>query len=289
MKKLVPVLLALTLCLSACAPQSPPEAHTTPPAEEAPTLLSLLRELPEEAMDNTMWNGRKLETFSSQVWLPALRAAADSPLERGMLAEEALWGIEVSIRAFGNSPGGTLHLYAGPEENVVEAFGRDGLPEDIVFLENQALYQLIRTSRDQEGILNDSFYEEYRDLVDGYFDSRLEGLKDQGYVGWELSEFIGAVGSTKEQGKGVVGFQMKAAYYTDPPELALELLREDAWVDSRLYVHNLDEQAYVVTLDGEPLGVAVGDDVADCIADLWGKEIDPAQVKAMVEVHAPQF
>lgn len=114
--------------------------------------------------------------------------------------------------------------YAAPErgleENVVEVSGRDGLPAGTLYLENQKLYQLVRTGRDYEGFINETYYEKYRDIVDNYFDSRLEEVKDAGYVSWELSEFLGVLGTTKQDGKGVVAFQMKAAFSTDPPELA---------------------------------------------------------------------
>lgn len=124
------------------------------------------------------------------------------------------------IPAANYSGRGTLHLSAGLEENVVEVSGRDGLPAGTLYLENQKLYQLVRTGRDYEGFINETYYEKYRDIVDNYFDSRLEEVKDAGYVSWELSEFLGVLGTTKQDGKGVVAFQMKAAFSTDPPELA---------------------------------------------------------------------
>lgn len=167
---------------------------------------------------------------------------------------------------------------------VNEATGRDGLPAGTLYLENQELFQLVRTSSDYEGFINETYYEKYQDIVDGYFDSRLEEVKDAGYVSWELSEFLGVLGTTKQDGKGVVAFQMKAAFSTDPPELAPDRIAGGAYVDSQLRVHGLDWQnVYLVTLDGEPMGIAFGDDIIYFIDEHWGKDVEPAELQAVIE------
>ena len=177
-----------------------------------------------------------------------------------------------------------LYLWAGLEENVVEVFGGSHLPQGRVHLEDETLYQLIRTSCDREGFINETFYEKYRDIVDGYYDSRLEELKESGYVSWELTEFLGVLGTTKQQGEGVVAFRMDAAFRTDPPELALRLLAGGAYVDSQLRAHGLDWQnVYLVTLDDEPVGIAFGDEIIGFIEDHWGEDVDPAELQAVME------
>lgn len=109
-------------------------------------------------------------------------------------------------------------------------------------------------------------------------------MKDAGYVSWELSEFLGVLGTTKQDGKGVVAFRMKAAFSTDPPELAPDRIAGGAYVDSQLRAHGLDWQnVYLVTLDNEPMGIAFGEDIIDFIDDHWGQDVDPAELQAVIE------
>ena len=236
-------------------------------------------------MGEYAWGGQEEQYLYPDDLAELLRTAAASPVERDSPGENILWTLDVPIIPAGNYSGrGTLHLSAGLEENVVEVSGRDGLPAGTLYLENQELYQLVRTSSDYGGFINETYYEKYRDIVDGYFDSRLEEVKDAGYVSWELSEFLGVLGTTKQDGKGVAAFRMKAAFSTDPPELAPDRIAGGAYVDSQLRAHGLDWQnVYPVTLDGEPMGIAFGDDIIDFIDDHWGQDVDPAELRAVVE------
>lgn len=249
------------------------------------SLTALLTGLQKDEVGEYAWGGQEEQYLYPDDLAELLRTAAASPVERDSPGENILWTLDVPIIPAGNYSGrGTLHLSAGLEENVVEVSGRDGLPAGTLYLENQELYQLVRTSSDYGGFINETYYEKYRDIVDGYFDSRLEEVKDAGYVSWELSEFLGVLGTTKQEGKGVVAFRMKAAFSTDPPELASDRIAGGAYVDSQLRVHGLDWQnVYPVTLDGEPMGIAFGDDIIDFIDDHWGQDVDPAELRAVVE------
>lgn len=249
------------------------------------SLTALLTGLQKGEVGEYTWGGQGEQYIYPDDLAELLRTAAASPAERDSLGENILWTLDVPIIPAANYSGrGTLHLSAGLEENVVEVSGRDGLPAGTLYLENQELYQLVRTSQDYEGFINETYYEKYRDIVDGYFDSRLEEVKDAGYVSWELSEFLGVLGTTKQDGKGVVAFRMKAAFSTDPPELAPDRIAGGAYVDSQLRAHGLDWQnVYLVTLDNEPMGIAFGEDIIDFIDEHWGQDVDPAELQAVIE------
>ena len=249
------------------------------------SLTALLTGLQKGEVGEYTWRGLDDQYIYPDDLAELLRTAAASPLKRDSLGENILWSLDVPIIPAANYSGrGILRLSAGLEENVVEATGRDGLPAGTLYLENQELYQLVRTSSDYEGFINETYYEKYQDIVDGYFDSRLEEVKDAGYVSWELSEFLGVLGTTKQDGKGVAAFRMKAAFSTDPPELAPDRIAGGAYVDSQLRVHGLDWQnVYLVTLDDEPVGIAFGDDIIDYITDHWGEEVDPNQLQAVID------
>lgn len=249
------------------------------------TLTALLTGLQKGDVGEYTWGGQEEQYIYPDDLAELLRTAAASPVERDSLGENILWTLDVPIIPAGNYSGrGTLHLSAGLEENMVEVSGRDGLPAGTLYLENQELYQLVRTSSDYGGFINETYYEKYQDIVDGYFDSRLEEVKDAGYVSWELSEFLGVLGTTKQDGKGVVAFRMKAAFSTEPPELAPDRIAGGAYVDSQLRVHGLDWQnVYLVTLDDDPMGIAFGDDIITFIDEHWGTDVDPAELQAVID------
>lgn len=252
------------------------------------TLSALLSGLREDEVGEYPWSGVYEEYLPPADLAKLIRTAAISTLDLPSLPKPVLWTLEVPIVPATNFAGtGTLYLNAGLEENVVEICGGEGLPSGPVYLRSPELYQLVRVSRDYEGFINETYYEKYRDIVDGYFDSRLAEVSDAGYVSWQLSEFLGVLGTTKQDGKGVVAFRMKAAYRTDPPELAPDRIAGGAHVDSQLLVHGLDWQnVYLVTLDNEPVGIAFGDDIIDFIDDHWGQDVDPAELRAVVEASA---
>ena len=284
--------LALLLPLASCRREpwdtpEPPTPSPTIPAESAPaaTLEELLARLTGADIADICWPSGE-EKASPEELAALLNGAAEHVMEHEPLTlngsdTDAVWFLEVWVDGQGSR--GSLNLWAGLEENIVEVFTGDLQPEGRLWVEDEALYQLVRTSMDQERAINETYYEKYRDLVDGYYDTRLEELRDAGYASWELTEFLGVIGTTKEDGKGAVAFRMQAAFRTDPPELAPQRIAGGAYVDSQLRVHGLDWQSvYLVTLDGEPVGIAFGEEIIDFIEDNWGKEVDPEALRAAV-------
>lgn len=271
--------LALLLALTACAPAAPaPSPSETAPA--ADSLLALLSGLTEADIGYVSWYGPN-EPPSAEEMARLLRDAAAHPVEHGDLtlngsATDIVWSMDVYLGPKdqgGYAGDDDLYLFAGLEENVVEIFGGASLPEGRIHLEDEALYQRLRTMCDTEQYINDTWYERYREEVDGYYDARLEELRESGYASWELTEFAGILGTTKENGVGATAFRMAAAFRTDPPDRAPFLLAGGAYVDSQLRVHGLDWQStYLVDLDGEFLGFAHGDGILQALEDLWGTE-----------------
>ena len=272
---------ALLLVLCACGPTAEGPAPTTDTAPAETGLLDLLAGLTEEDIGEVSQYGPN-EPPDSTTLAAMLNEAAAHPIDHADLTlngsgTDVVWSLDCYIAPKGQgvySGEDALHLQAGLDENVVEIFGGENLPEGRVHLEDAALYQLLRTSCDQESFINESYYEKYRDLVDGYYDGRLEEVRDMGYTAWELTEFLGVLGTTKEPGKGAVAFRMGAAFVTDPPELAPHVLAGGAYVDSALRVHGLDWQnVYLVTLDDEPVGLSFGESVIEFIEAHWGEEV----------------
>lgn len=294
-KRTLPLMLsgALLLVLCACGPAAEGPAPTdTAPAETG--LLDLLAGLTEEDIGEVSQYGPN-EPPDRATLAAMLNEGAAHPIDHADLTlngsdTDVVWSLDCYIAPKGQgvySGEDALHLQAGLEENVVEVFGGENLPDGRVHLEDAALYQLLRTSCDQEGFINEYYYEKYRDLVDGYYNGRLEEVRDVGYTAWELTEFLGVLGTTKESGKGAVAFRMGAAFVTDPPELAPHVLAGGAYVDSALRVHGLDWQnVYLVTLDDEPVGLSFGEGVIDFIEANWGAEVRLEDLQAAMNPSA---
>ena len=294
-KRTLPLMLSgallLILCAYGPAAEGPTPTDTTP-AETG--LLDLLAGLTEEDIGEVSQFGPN-EPPDSTTLAAMLNAAAAHPIDHADLTlngsdTDVVWSLDCYIAPKGQgvySGGDALHLQAGLEENGVEIFGGENLPDGKVHLEDAALYQLLRTSCDQEGFINEYYYGKYRDLVDGYYDGRLEEVRDVGYTAWELTEFLGVLGTTKESGKGAVAFRMGAAFVTDPPELAPHVLAGGAYVDSALRVHGLDWQnVYLVTLDDEPVGLSFGESVIEFIEASWGEEVRLEDLQAAMNPSA---
>lgn len=294
-KRTLPLMLsgALLLVLCACGPAAEEPAPTDTATAET-SLLDLLAGLTEEDIGEVSQYGPN-EPPDSTTLAAMLNEAATHPIDHADLTlngsdTDVVWSLDCYIAPKNQgvySGEDALHLQAGLEENVVEIFGGENLPDGKVHLEDAALYQLLRTSCDQEGFINEYYYEKYRDLVDGYYDGRLEEVRDVGYTAWELTEFLGVLGTTKESSKGAVAFRMGAAFVTDPPELAPHVLAGGAYVDSALRVHGLDWQnVYLVTLDDEPVGLSFGESVIEFIEANWGEKVRLEELQAAMNPSA---
>lgn len=291
MKRYIPILLILCL-LAGCAgraghgpaPTETPAAMVAPvPTESSlpePDWEAVLTDLRPEDIRQVSARSEN-EALSLEKTAALLRGAADHAVEHEDLTmngsdTDIVW----SLRVYLNSEDGDereLTLYAGLEENLVElSAGELGR----LHVMDEGLYQLVRTSMDWEGIINDTWYERYKDLVDGYFDARMAGLnefvKEMGgserYASWELTEFIGYAGTSKVEDLGVTLFRMNAAYRTEVPEDAVHMIAGGAYVDSRLRIHmpaGLDgESVYLMDIDGQAVGFVYGEDVLEVIQDV---------------------
>lgn len=263
MKKAMPILLVFLLLAGCKAPavesprptESPaptPTAGLTP--EPEPDWEGILARLePEDIRSiSSYFAGR---TFSAEELAPLVCRAMKCPVEyqeKGT-GDNRVWDMHFTLGTDWQDQ--EVVLYAGLEENIVGL----SLPGKTMWLEDEELYQMVRTSMDREWewVLNDFYYERYKDMVDGFYN---ELLGETGFSSWELVEFLGYCGTSKVENEGITVFRMRAAFRTDPPELAPHRLVGGQYVDSQLRVHGLPwYPVHLVTIDGEAIGLTYDD------------------------------
>lgn len=223
-------------------------------------LLELLAGLEGEDIGSVSWYGPN-DPPEAEKLAALIRAAAAHPVDHPELTvngsdTDVVWSLDCYLAPKdqeGCSGEDALNLWAGLEENVVEVFGGSSLPQGTVHLEDETLYQLIRTSCDTPDDIDREACAACRELTDAYYDARLAQVSEGGFVSWELTRF-------REEGQAPAldakAYAIGAAFRTDPPERAPQLLAGGAYVDSRLRVIGLDWQAtYLVTIGGQPAGV----------------------------------
>ena len=224
-------------------------------------LLERLTNLTAEDIGYVSWYGSN-EPPSAEELAELLRQAAEHPIAHADFtlngsATDVVWTLDCYLAPKDQetySGDDALYLQAGLEENVVEVFGGANLPGGRLHLENEALYQLLRTSLDTPDDIDQESYAACKALTDAYYDARLAQVSaDGGFVGWELTGFREADDETALDARA---YAISAAFYTDPPEGALRLLAGGMYVDSSLRAHGLDwQRVYLVTIGGEPSGV----------------------------------
>ncbi|OUN21105.1 hypothetical protein [Flavonifractor sp. An82] len=223
-------------------------------------LLELLAGLDGKDIGSVSWYGPN-DPPEAEELAALIRAAAAHPADHSDLTlngsdTDIIWTLDCYLAPKNQgaySEDDALHLQVGLEENVVEVFGGSNLPQGRVHLEDEALYQLIRTSCDTSDDIDQEAYAACRELTDAYYDARLAQVGESGFVSWELTCF-------REAGQAPAldaeAYTIGAAFRTDPPERAPHLLAGGAYVDSQLRVLGLDWQAtYLVTIGGQPAGV----------------------------------
>lgn len=283
MKKYVSILLSLCLLAGCKAPAgASPRPAESAVVTESPVHISEAGPTPEPDWEGMM---ARLEpgdiqsifayvpgkVFLAEDLAPLIRRAMVHPVENYGEDWEAIWDLPFTLTADRQ-----MTLYAGLEENIVCL----SLPGKTLWVEDEALYQFVRTSMDRDEVINDYWYEKYRDLVDGYFDARVaeingraaEGEPGWQYSGWELTEFLGYAGTSKVEDLGVTLFRMNAAYLTDPAEDAVHMLAGGAYVDSRLRVHAPSGwdggNVYLMVVDNEAVGFVYGENMVEVIQDV---------------------
>lgn len=262
-RKVLPFLLAAAL-LAGCKARL---AESPAPTESVPAVeTSAVGLTPEPEPD---WEGmlahlqpeniRRIlrdilnDSISPETLAPLVRQAMKHPVEyrERENGDDRVWSVHFTLGADWRD--GEMTLYAGLEENLVGL----SLPGKMLWLEDEELYQLVRTSMDREWVLNEYWYERCKNLVDGFYNELLE---ETGFSSWELVEFAGYCGTSKVENEGITVFRMGAAFRTDPPELAPNRLVGGQYVDSQLRVHGLPwYPVHLVTIDGEAIGLTYDD------------------------------
>lgn len=269
-------------------PESPPAS-----AAGAKTLEELLSVIREEDVACVSWlvdTTANPRPSNSEV-TALLRNAADH-LTRDHQAltvngsdTDVIWSLDIYLGdpdAGGWSGDDALYLFAGLAENVVEIFGGANLPEGRVWAEDEALYQMVRTSMDtSDGEIDQEAYERYKPYVDQF----LASLDD--YSGWPDAgvtvrrELTGFHAEIRDDRLGAALYPIGYAAIVNPPERAPLLLAGGAFVDSRLRLHEdgSGTQGVLVTVDGEAVGFVYYDFLGEDSLD--GYETKEALIEAV--------
>lgn len=286
-KHLLSLSILLVVLLTACGEEQSEPAAPQAPVENPPILEpSIQPELPPASAAGAKTLEELLsvirgEDFACVSWLvdttanprpsdsevaALLRNAADhlTPNRQALTLNgsdtDVIWSLDVYLGdpdAGGWSGDDALHLFAGLEENVVEIFGGANLPEGRVWAEDEALYQLVRTSMDTlDGEIDQEAYERYKPYVDQF----LASLDD--YSNWpdtgvtvrrEVTSFHAEV---RDERLGAALYPIGRVSIVDPPEQAPRLLAGGAYVDSRLRLHEDGNgtRGVLATVDGKSVG-----------------------------------
>ena len=232
-------------------------------------LLERLANLTAEDIGYVSWYGSN-EPPSAEELAELLRQAAEHPIDHDSLtlngsATDVVWTLDCYLAPKDQetySGDDALYLQAGLEENVVEVFGGANLPGGRLHLENEALYQLLRTSMDTpDDLLADpASYAPYQDAIAAHLDRVCASAWDGRYTSWDIVEFAREDGWTGfADGSALEVYWVKSAFRTEPPEDAAQLLAGGMYVDSQLRAYGLDANPLLVVAvppEGEPYPLA---------------------------------
>lgn len=242
-------------------------------ADPRQTLKGVLSNLTAEEIGYVS-SGERSSLITAETLAPMIREAVKNPVDHENLTlngsdTDAVWGLEFYL---GDKDAGSwsgedgVSLWAGLEENLVEISAGANLPRGRLWVEDKALYQLLRTQSDTPDHIDRAAYETYKDTVDAYFGGRRAEAWDGGFSAWELTDFFLEL---ENQEQNVRLYRMAAAYRTAPPEKAVHMLAGGMYVDSALRAHGLDWQPVrLLAVDGKAVSVT-GDGRAE-EADLNG-------------------
>lgn len=217
-----------------------------------PSAQDYLATLTPENVTGVNWiPDRKSVPTTAQV-VALLNAAANGTCEAPTGTEAmTLWTLELQLPPSRWSvTDGTLTLHAGLAENKVRITGSEGLPLSELWVEDETLYDLVRTCMDTpDGPIDTAAYAKYQSAVDALIADlpTVTGLTVQ----QELNAFylLAENGDLNAQ-----VYQMSLLRTTDPPEKAWVLLAGGQYLDSRLRIHG-DTVSCLVTVDGEAVGL----------------------------------
>lgn len=167
---------------------------------------------------------------------------------------EGIWNLDFSINMLGAD---TVLLSAGLEENIVEIWTLGhNLPDGRIWVEDEALYQFLRTMNDgPEGIdttIEADSYNKYEASIDAFIGKPMPHEMEGVTATRQLTSF------TKAASKPAIGAELYTIGYViniEPKEKAPYYLAGGAYVDSQLRVHwDGSESNILVVIDGEAVG-----------------------------------
>lgn len=234
---------------------SAPAASPTPNAPVAETLEELLLNLTEDEIGfvNSFGPGGPI---AAQTLAPLVRAAAEHTVDHAELTlngsdTDIVWSLDLYMGArdqWAYSGEDSVYFYAGLEENIVEVNTGSNLPSGRLWLEDEALYQLLRTQNDaDDGPIDRDAYDAYHETVDTFLNQPLK----RGDISL-IRELIRFKEVDEAPRLGAKLYLLNAVLHADPPEQAPHLISGGEYVDSRLCIHTY--MTYLVVVDGEAVG-----------------------------------
>lgn len=219
-------------------------------------LLELLAGLDGKDIGSVNWYGPG-DPPEAEELAALIRAAAAHPADHPGLTlngsdTDVVWSLDCYY----------FQLRAGLEENVVEVLGGASLPDGKVHLEDEALYQLLRTSRDPPADLlpDPSAYAPYQEAIAAHLDGVCARAWEGRYTGWDIVEFAQEDGWTSfADGTTLEVWFVRSAFRAEPAEAAVHMLAGGMYVDSQLRAYGLDSAPLLlvaVPAGGEPFPLA---------------------------------
>lgn len=280
---LILVLILLVFVLSSCTPAAPPTEPAVPTTEasyatvspttqptEPPTitpkeqLQSFLCELRGVDIHHVEWLLVLEERPSHDVVAEILRTAANKVVSHDAFIDtmdepqkSSFWTLRI-VLGDGMNYDDSLRLAAGLDENIVEIQGGENQSYGSVFVEDEALYNLVRTSMDipenlEKGI-DWTVYHTYQNMIDTHLEDRsLAELGERCGISVR-NEMTSCWLALEYERLNAKFYCIGNITYVDPPEKARYLLIGGSYIDSQLRVHGLSSSNILVVIDGEAIG-----------------------------------
>ena len=167
---------------------------------------------------------------------------------------QGIWDLDLSINMLGAD---TVHLRAGLEENIVEIWTLGhNLPDGRIWVEDEALYQMLRTMNDGSESIDTTIetdaYNKYEAAIDAFIGKPMPHEMEGIAATRQLTSF------TRADSKPSIGAEFYTIGYViniEPKEKAPYYLAGGAYVDSQLRVHwDGSDSNILVVIDGEAVG-----------------------------------
>jgi len=212
------------------------------------------------ADDVEPWRAPLNPAVTNETLVAALNGAADKRVDEPNMTMngswyDIVWSVDLDIKgADDGEPAGSLHLFAGYRENLVEVFGSGSLPSGRAVLEDETLYRLVRTAYDSPAGTIDPDYALYRDAVE----KRLQESVTGEIVGYEVRGFAKVAENARLH---AVVYLLDAVFFADKPENIV--LAGGAYVDSEFTIHGRIWDPFLVVVDGRAAGFVSWESVGD--------------------------